>query len=663
MLKVKKGLLCFLILIVVLSSSFAGAEIKVFEKETIWKAVNSQTQEQAEGLAKLEAQRQAIEEASAFFPSLDIMKNYKLEKDKVTQMAFGILKTKTVGEPRFSIDNGILCIRIKTVIHVDTAVISRQIETLMKDEGALKREEDDMKKVREIQEQLTNLKSSEGERIREINARALLMKRDKDRLRLSLEEQAFKSKGEPNPAASIRFVKEREMEDRVSQIEDEQEKEKRAEAVALAAEQDHNRRIFLENKHRMNDLFRRARISRESWGAIDDSLTLNQAMEEVKRVKAEIAGFRNRLDFQYATNIANIKDAYAPKQSLKTVKLPAEPTPKDDFETIAEYNQRIAVYESQVKQAVGVEILEKLKKEEVVMLAGAKDEYLLQQIRLLTPFAERLDTLQARKFTLPEGSIITVDLGAPDAENNRFPVHLRSKDKTWSVWWTYTDRNSAKEFYRTRTHLKAQGIFQMEEAANLGPKLTATKVTNTTTKESRDFILETPAIFGEIEQIAILKNEEQKNRGAIKESGEKEARLLARKEITRDGHFTVYDDGTVLDIKTNLMWAMKDNGEDISWIKAKSYCESYRAGGYMDWRMPSQNELTRLYDGSKSYKVIQRHYNVHLTEMIQLTASCPWASDVRDSEAAYFDFMHGKLFWTGQSYSKGYRALPVRANK
>jgi len=48
------------------------------------------------------------------------------------------------------------------------------------------------------------------------------------------------------------------------------------------------------------------------------------------------------------------------------------------------------------------------------------------------------------------------------------------------------------------------------------------------------------------------------------------------KEIESDGRFVAYDNGTVKDTKTGLMWASKDNGEDITWKGAKRYCENYR---------------------------------------------------------------------------------------
>jgi uncharacterized caspase-like protein len=63
--------------------------------------------------------------------------------------------------------------------------------------------------------------------------------------------------------------------------------------------------------------------------------------------------------------------------------------------------------------------------------------------------------------------------------------------------------------------------------------------------------------------------------------------LSTANEIRRDGRFIAYDNGTVMDTLTNLMWAAKDNGSDINWTDAKSYCENYRGGGYADWRMPT----------------------------------------------------------------------------
>jgi hypothetical protein len=144
---------------------------------------------------------------------------------------------------------------------------------------------------------------------------------------------------------------------------------------------------------------------------------------------------------------------------------------------------------------------------------------------------------------------------------------------------------------------------------------------------------------------------------------EKRPSASATNEIKRDGRFIDNGNGTVTDTKTGLMWAAKDNGSNINWENAKSYCENYRGGGYTDWRLPTQDELAWLYDGSKSYRAAQRDYAVYLTELIQLSTCCPWASETRGSDAAYFYFNVGSRYWGHQSEAKDIRALPVRSAK
>ena len=134
------------------------------------------------------------------------------------------------------------------------------------------------------------------------------------------------------------------------------------------------------------------------------------------------------------------------------------------------------------------------------------------------------------------------------------------------------------------------------------------------------------------------------------------------KEAGRDGRFIAYDNGTVLDTRTSLMWAIVDNGSNISWHDAKSYCENYRGGGYTDWRMPTQDELAGLYDAAKTYKS-DCGYDVHLTKFILLSCSTLWASKTRGSGAARFRFGAGPRFWTPQLLGRGDRVLPVRTGK
>lgn len=128
-------------------------------------------------------------------------------------------------------------------------------------------------------------------------------------------------------------------------------------------------------------------------------------------------------------------------------------------------------------------------------------------------------------------------------------------------------------------------------------------------------------------------------------------------EIKRDGRFIAYDDGTVIDIKTNLMWAAKDNDTGITWEDAKKYCENYRGGGYTDWRLPTQNELASLYDGRTNGM-----NDCNLTRLIELTKCSSWALET--SSGAFFRFDGGLREWTKRPFNFfSFRALPVRSVK
>ena len=137
------------------------------------------------------------------------------------------------------------------------------------------------------------------------------------------------------------------------------------------------------------------------------------------------------------------------------------------------------------------------------------------------------------------------------------------------------------------------------------------------------------------------------------------------REIGRDGRFIAYDDGTVLDTQTNLMWAAKDNGSDINWVHAKSYCDNYRGGGYTNWRMPTLDELYELHDETKTYKINCGGFDddVKLTKLVSLSCVNLWTSETRGSDAAYLGFTSDSYGWWPRSKDADFRVLPVRSGK
>jgi hypothetical protein len=112
--------------------------------------------------------------------------------------------------------------------------------------------------------------------------------------------------------------------------------------------------------------------------------------------------------------------------------------------------------------------------------------------------------------------------------------------------------------------------------------------------------------------------------------------------------------GTVADTQTGLMWADKDNGSNINWYSAKSYCEGYSGGGKSGWRMPTMDELRQLYNSGAYGSVIQRSKTGRV---------CIWSSETSRSDAYCFDFLDGLWLRYPQSYDPSFRALPVRSGQ
>jgi len=121
-------------------------------------------------------------------------------------------------------------------------------------------------------------------------------------------------------------------------------------------------------------------------------------------------------------------------------------------------------------------------------------------------------------------------------------------------------------------------------------------------------------------------------------------------------------DGTITDVTTGLMWAAKDNGVDIMWDDAKKFCESSRVGGHADWRMPTVEELRKLYDRSSMLQPqCQDDVQMYITPLIPLSCMCVWSSELKDQSLARdFNFVLGTDTAYIPSFTKFKRALPVR---
>ncbi|MBD0777621.1 DUF1566 domain-containing protein [Maribacter sp. ANRC-HE7] len=72
--------------------------------------------------------------------------------------------------------------------------------------------------------------------------------------------------------------------------------------------------------------------------------------------------------------------------------------------------------------------------------------------------------------------------------------------------------------------------------------------------------------------------------------------------------YTDYNDETVTDNVTGLMWQKIPTTDEFTWEEAKEYCENLELGGYDDWRMPSAKELFSISDFSNGWPYLNINY-------------------------------------------------------
>lgn len=417
--------------------------------------------------------------------------------------------------------------------------------------------------------------------------------------------------------------------------------------------------------------------------AVAEIKSLNRRIDEIQSAfQKELNDGRKRIAGRYDSEIAGVK------QTLRNMK----PLAKDEFETDGEYRARVAKRKAGYEERMAE--LESAKEKELSELASRISD---EQFKQTADLRSSMKALAEKEYTLNPEDLL-VELGTYDVEKQRFPVSLKNKTVTETV-----KGKKGKKTQVTATR-KPGGIlvavngmiplprdearkFQQEWKSGL---VRPVVVAQAGSGQIRDVALANDADSDRMQyqqgwfiKQSILKGDKRfidldhqtmldTKTGVIhKVSGrfvdlDNLSILDARTQIVHAANEKFLDlaDGTVLDIRTKLMWAAKDNGKNINWRNAKSYCESYRGGGYSDWRMPTQDELAGLYDRNKSYKVTTGiTYDVYLTELISLSSCCTWSSETRGSEAAHFSFSTGNRFWERQSYDSYPRALPVRSRK
>ena len=99
--------------------------------------------------------------------------------------------------------------------------------------------------------------------------------------------------------------------------------------------------------------------------------------------------------------------------------------------------------------------------------------------------------------------------------------------------------------------------------------------------------------------------------------------------------------GVWTDAATELMWTRKDNGYALRWQPAAEYCRNLQLAGYSDWRLPTIDELKRIYNPNAGVACgAQGNMSCQIKGRIQLSSGVVWSSSRGESP----QFMRGFVF-------------------
>ena len=124
--------------------------------------------------------------------------------------------------------------------------------------------------------------------------------------------------------------------------------------------------------------------------------------------------------------------------------------------------------------------------------------------------------------------------------------------------------------------------------------------------------------------------------------------------------------GSVTDSRSALMWAQKDNQNDIFWKQANKWIQDSFAGNldqkYENWRLPTVAELQSLYREDPDYKGYQAAcgYVVKMVPQIKISCILVWSADTALGLPLAFNYYLGNAFTVDVHDNAGCRVLAVR---
>jgi hypothetical protein len=329
-----------------------------------------------------------------------------------------------------------------------------------------------------------------------------------------------------------------------------------------------------------------------------DSMTLAEATEEMSSLEKKVEELRKAVEAARDVELKQQEGKYQAEREKAGQVAPQ----KDMFETSAEYEKRVAKW----KESLG-DLESKYKLER----GGIEKRYATEMERQSQGYRRQMEELKARTFVVGGAKVEFVTY---DADHSLLTVKVSGEE-----YWFRIEPQSARSLVERLRTAKVEQILGEEHA---------------------------------YERVLYDSTAGQRYTGVLRSA--EEDRLRREAELAEQEKQTELARISWIDPKTRLMWARQDNGSDVNWSEAVSYCQQLRLGGFSDWRLPEIGELQGIFDAS-----VNELYKVKGN--IQLSNYWVWSATRQGSgEAWIFFFTNGERHH-GQLDSRSLRrALCVR---